>query len=136
MLYQAILRGGVMIKVPHPGPNKVTAPTPQIQPTTPRPSVHQIPVAPTLRTNRTIPLNQWPRVFRVMRIVVHILKLPDRAAGDAQDRWLKKRFGQSIHNQKNARFAKRLATGCACQSRTEILNHKYPFKDSPTKHIE
>lgn len=70
------------------------------------------------------PATQLPRIIH---LIAHFAHPTDRGAGDTVNRWMKNRFATGKHSRKNNRFLSRLATGCACQSRVEVLNGIYPF---------
>jgi hypothetical protein len=82
-----------------------------------------------LKTPRSYPSNSpAARVApRIIRLITLFKKPDDRGIGDTVDRWLKARFAQKKNRLTNTRFTRRLNTGCACQSRVEVLNLKYPF---------
>lgn len=75
-----------------------------------------------------------PRIVRVIFLIDRLLNpaanSKAKGLGDIVDRWLKQRFNPKDpkkYGVKNARFLARLARGCACNTRTEVLNRTYPF---------
>jgi len=64
---------------------------------------------------------------RIIRLISLFAKPTDRGAGDTINRWITARFKNGKHGPKNGKFLSRIATGCACASRAEVLNRTYPF---------
>ena len=87
------------------------------------------PIAPQPATFNLQPAAHLPRLIHLIALFAHPT---DRGAGDTVNRWMKNRFAAGKRSPKNNRFLSRLATGCACASRVEVLNRKYPFPSKIT----
>ena len=109
MLYHSTFIGGVAYLRPASQPAKTPAPIAKS-------SIHPA-IQPSISAAR-------PRIIHLITLFAHPT---DRGAGDTVNRWMKNRFATGKRSPKNNRFLSRLATGCACASRVDVLNQKYPF---------
>jgi len=86
-------------------------------------------LAPRITSLKPATFNQQPapQLPRIIRLISLFAKPTDRGAGDTINRWITARFKNGKHGPKNGKFLSRIATGCACASRAEVLNRTYPF---------